>query len=663
MLKFSVTIFLVISTFWSYSQDIRLVASKSPIGVELKWFNSELISNEGVNLYYNNGDGQWHKINTQPIKKGNYIPNTKEISEDDELSKHLELVKSNKRLEGFALLLATMKSIKSTPFAKYLGMYYLYENVLINENWAFKVATLKNGKEHLESIIKLSDFENKIEVQNVSFEQKSKKVKFKWDPNIDKTFAYNIYRSNSPDSIGELITKEPIILSKVKNQKGIEEYPEWFYEDRLVKEKVSYYYSFVGIDFFYHQQQLSNPLLVRIKDETIPTAPKLLEKTETNVGFHLKWELSHLDEDVIVFNAFITSKNDTVFHQIENLEIEKEAREVDLILTEYGTYSVKIATKDDEGNFGFSNELILDYLDKLPPITPQNIRIVSDSNNLKLIWDKNEEIDLRGYRVYRGIDGVKGSMSLQNSTPFIKNEYIDLLPKNSKNHFTYALIAIDSNWNESELSNLVSEKLIDVVPPKSPFIKQIDIQPEGVLVIWIKNTEIDFKNYEIYRECISDSNKLLEKINLTELTNDVNSFFDRTLQKGKEYEYSLVAIDSIGNKSKPSNRYKVFIPIKKKEENLSCKIKQLKFSKSTRSVKIFWESNPYKDSVNYIVFRKENDGSFKPICELNSFTRYVDRNIENGKKYIYEVRCYYSEGKIAKSDQKEIEVQFKKEKE
>jgi hypothetical protein len=253
-------------------------------------------------------------------------------------------------------------------------------------------------------------------------------------------------------------------------------------------------------------------------------------------------------------------------------------------------------------------------------------------------------------------------MALQNATPFTANEYVDLLPKNAKNSFTYCVMALDSVLNESELSALISEKLIDVVPPKAPFIKSVEITEKGAQLIWVKNTETDLYKYEVFRKNVSDSSKTFEKVNLTLIDRTTDAFLDRSFQEGKVYEYIVYAFDSLENKSQASNVYKALKVVKPKDLTFECQLKQPKFSKAANSVKLSWDIKPYYDEVKYVVFRKEGESAFVPMNSVGTNNRFTDAKIEKGKRYVYEIRCYYEDGKIIKSEQVEIEIKENKRK-
>jgi len=639
------------------AQSIKMVAKSNGNSIELKWFSNTLLAKEGVNLY-RQSNGVWTKVNATPILKGNYTPSAAEFQADKDLKDNLQLLKATKPLESFGLLFASMQSVKSTPFARAAGLYFS-EN-MPSGTTGYKVALIAQGKEVAFSEYIFSERDAEVpQLSAITFDQRFKKVNFTWKVEEDKFYAVNVYRSSSPDSIGKLVTLEPIIPSKVKNEAGVQGYPEWLFEDRLVAEKSTYYYRLVGLDFFNQETKFSEPIAIRIKDETVPLSPVLKTKDEEKTGFRIHWEHLEKSDDQTGYEIFLTDKNDSIFHSASAL-IGINETSFFVELEKVGTYSVKVASKDAEGNFGYSNEMVLDFLDKTPPAQPVNVQLNTDSTLIQVTWSRNLESDLLGYKIYRGINGEAKSMALQTSTPFAENKYEDRLPKNSKNSFSYSVVAVDSSLNESPVSIIASKRLVDVVPPKAPFIKNIESQEKGVLISWSKNTEIDLLKYEIYRKNSSDSLANFEQLNLSLLDRNSAAFLDRNFQKGKEFVYVMYALDSAGNKSKVSNEFKYFIPKDKEEIKVVCRFKEPKVIKATGAVKLTWETKPYSETAMFMVFRKTQGGAFLPLSTLLEEGKYTDQTVQKNETYAYEIRCYFPDGSFVKSEQKEISIRNKK---
>jgi uncharacterized protein len=656
MLRTSIFIFGLMICFGLKAQSIKLVARTDGNSVQLKWFTDKLLADEGVNLYRRSENGSWTKINSLPIRKGEYTPSASEFQSDPDLKKYMDLLRTTKPLESFGLLLATLQAVKSTPYARAAGLYYSEQKQ--SGVTGYKVALIVRGQEAAFAEYNFNEQAENEKLSGIEFEQKFKKVQFKWTVEENKFYAVNVYRSSSRDSLGVLVNKEPIIPSKVKDESGKSDYPKWFMEDRLVREKSTYYYSLVGIDFFNKEQERSEPIEIRIKDETAPIPPVLKSKAEKPNGFMLHWEHFEKSDDQAGYEIHLTHKNDSLFYPLSTLIASTQ----DSFLVElkaFGTYSVMVASKDVEGNLGFSNEMVLDYLDKIPPAKPVNVRLDTDSTVIRITWDNNAEADLLGYKIYRGINGDVKSMTLQNAAPFSQNVYVDRLPKNARNSFSYSVMAVDSSLNESPLSDIASKKLQDVVPPKAPFIKNIEAHEKAVLISWSKNTEADLLKYEVYRKNLSDSLSGFQQLNLTVLDRNASAFIDRNFQRGEEYIYVMYALDSVGNRSLMSNQFKYFMPKEKEVQNISCRLKEPKIVKATGAVKLGWEIKPYDESVKYMVFRKIQGGSFLPLSGLLEDTRYSDQTAVKDQVYIYEIRCYLSDGKVVKSEPKEIVIRNK----
>ncbi len=96
-------------------------------------------------------------------------------------------------------------------------------------------------------------------------------------------------------------------------------------------------------------------------------------------------------------------------------------------------------SSDDDG---YITEVV-DY----PPDAPQNVYSVTGDGEIILVWDNNNESDLRGYAVYVGYE-EEGYYNYIGGT--ILNYYIFSIENGQTRYF--AVAALDEYGNESELS-------------------------------------------------------------------------------------------------------------------------------------------------------------------------------------------------------------------
>lgn len=86
--------------------------------------------------------------------------------------------------------------------------------------------------------------------------------------------------------------------------------------------------------------------------------------------------------------------------------------------------------------------------DVIPPSEPDGVYSITGDSEVQLYWHGNDEVDLAGYRVYRGssIDGPFGLRATVYTTG-----YSDLTATNGTTYY-YRVSAFDNSGNESPLS-------------------------------------------------------------------------------------------------------------------------------------------------------------------------------------------------------------------
>ena len=84
--------------------------------------------------------------------------------------------------------------------------------------------------------------------------------------------------------------------------------------------------------------------------------------------------------------------------------------------------------------------------DKFPPTVPKGLRVIAGIGSLELAWDPNADADLKGYKLYRSVDGgafeaAAGLLEL----PSFSDRKIE-----PGKRYAYAVAAVDLTGNESD---------------------------------------------------------------------------------------------------------------------------------------------------------------------------------------------------------------------
>ncbi|HEX2868871.1 MAG TPA: fibronectin type III domain-containing protein [Ignavibacteriales bacterium] len=187
----------------------------------------------------------------------------------------------------------------------------------------------------------------------------------------------------------------------------------------------------------------------------------------------------------------------------------------------------------------------------LPPAVPSGLMVVAAHDGSVLIdWRPNQEANLLGYNVYRG---VNDSLSLKKIL-FTTDSYFldDSLSYDST--YYYRVSALDEQGKESEPAYFVKATPVNLNAPKAPSSPEINarnyMDSLSVSLKWQPNTEGDILNYEVYRSGTSGFSPSKDNLVGTALG---PSFLDKTgLKPYVNYYYRITAVDKGGLKSTPA---------------------------------------------------------------------------------------------------------------
>lgn len=658
-------IFIINFCFIGEAQDKFVLTSinKSNVNqVKIKWYSKAFIYPEGINIYKKeSAEIIWTKLNTSPIKKDGYKPNAEELKQDKELKDYIQLINSISKLEGVPMLGAYVKSFKSEAFSKYLGIEYIDNTSAPGITVQYKVCVLNNGIETELGISNPTITGAPTEIlppKNIDIAAKNKKAVIKWLPETSRYYGVNIYRMfDSTGSDRIKINKDPIIVSKTKNKSGNYDYPEQFFIEEKLKEDTVYYFSFKVLDFFGEESEYSIPLKVFIKDLNAPLPPTFTGKQIKQKSVTLKWHKTDFEKDFTGYNIYKAHRSEKNYTRVNTKLLTQADSSFTDNVNKYGPYRYVIASIDRSGNEGVTNEIAIETIDEEPPHAPKGLTIIADTGKIVLSWQKNAEMDLWGYMVFQTINKNTSNDSyvLITPEPLRTNQFKQELAKNSKNKFLYKVLAIDSSYNKSTLSEFAVITLPDVVAPSEPFINNCYLDDKKNIVIeFFKNTELDLKGYDFYRIYKQGDAEITEKVNSKIIDNASSSFIDREFSDFGSLKYYMTATDSTNNVSKKSNIVK--LNIRKGEDIVKHEIKSFdtKPIKDTDSWKLKWDINKEED-VFYVVYTKyEGDENFEPQTENLTETKYV-LNLKSSAKVFVQVRAYTTKGLAAKSEIKLLE--------
>ncbi|MGC2488645.1 MAG: hypothetical protein WA412_08220, partial [Candidatus Sulfotelmatobacter sp.] len=142
------------------------------------------------------------------------------------------------------------------------------------------------------------------------------------------------------------------------------------------------------------------------------------------------------------------------------------------------------------------------------------------------------------YRIFRAV-GEAAPERLDEST---RPEFVDDTTEYGKT-YKYLVQGITDDLHGSEVSDPVEITPVDKFPPAVPGALTAILGVNTVELAWTRNTEKDFKGYNVYRS--TDGGpfvKIAEGV-------PTPSFSDSNIEAGKKYRYGVSAVDLSGNES------------------------------------------------------------------------------------------------------------------
>jgi rhamnogalacturonan endolyase len=178
-----------------------------------------------------------------------------------------------------------------------------------------------------------------------------------------------------------------------------------------------------------------------------------------------------------------------------------------------------------------------------PPAKPLNIRTTVWDDTVKIEWDANSDLDLAGYRIYRGKNADSLSLLIDVGTA---TSYLDTDVTNDSTYY-YAVVAYDSDNNESVFSDIV--KATPTIRPETPGGISYRFDSNSIMLIWDTQDFENISKVNIYR---SETEDMVFEL-ITALNKSLNTYIDEKLTTGKTYYYRLSVTDTNDVESFPTN--------------------------------------------------------------------------------------------------------------
>ncbi len=280
------------------------------------------------------------------------------------------------------------------------------------------------------------------------------------------------------------------------------------------------------------------------------------------------------------------------------------------------SYTYSVVSLDKKGKT--KNSSNADSITRLSK--PEFKKYTNTASGIKLYWTKSE--GATSYRIYRRTNSSKKWKQVGK----IAAGTLSFTDKkvSPENNYTYII----KGYTSDSVSCTSSRMKADFT--KSPEIKKITSNKKSIRIYWQKDPKA--VSYEIYRTDPDQKKlKLYKKVKASTL-----KFTDENVTLNKKYGYAVRTVNQSGKKSALTSP--VYCLFMKAPKITSAQ-------NASNGVKLTWTKSPSAHSYN--VYRRSADSdTWKKVANTKSLTA-TDKDVINGKKYIYTVRAVYNKTQSA----------------
>jgi fibronectin type 3 domain-containing protein len=660
-------------TFAQQGDSLGVMAQVGTTSVMLKWLPSSydlwmLGSRLGYNIQRTEvqlKDGKWKTVstvalNTEAIKPWSDERIAKEAETNPDFNNAKVLTAGRVFQDNLPAKPSSAGGAEVQMQKDYLHVMSLLANLLKNKSSEamglfYEDKTVQPGKIYLYQVL-LNSSKQQVEASAVAnmtaptqqpnilgfdFKVINKSVELYWlQPKYSGYFAYDVYRSASKGGEYKKVNKDPYIgelgiTLDEKRMKYIDSFPEM---------NKTYYYKIKAVNGFEKSSAFSE--VVTVKAVTFLQFAPMITKASSkdNLRIDLEWEVTAVDkENIMSFSVWTAKTQNDVMKKLNDKPLSpKIYTYTDARLNKPTFNYYKVCA------YGFTGDSTCSILkdgflvDSFPPAKPITVSGICDTNGVvTLIWKKNKEEDIYGYRIFRTFYKHKEPKRITDST-YKDTMYIDKVDVRAGwRKIYYAIVAIDEVFNASLQSTYIEVLLPDNVPPMNAVFKDFKTNYSGITLMWQPSTSEDVKYQYLYKK---SEFEFQWNPFLTLSGDDLkrSSIRDTTTQTDVWYEYKLVAEDSSGLRSPEEQILRVQQP----EKDPFPRVVNVKAiaSRPNKMIKLTWDFN--KQADGFKIMRSQNG---KPV-ETYEFVKgskreFYDTWLTTNTEYSYAIIAELPDGR------------------
>ncbi|WP_437395122.1 fibronectin type III domain-containing protein [Flagellimonas lutimaris] len=312
----------------------------------------------------------------------------------------------------------------------------------------------------------------------------------------------------------------------------------------------------------------------------------------------------------------------------------------------------KVRAHGIAGDHQDSSPAMIQPVDSIPPDKPVGLQGKVDTLGVvRLSWDPNTEMDLKGYTVLRADRDNQEFTRLTRKEMSETNFQDSINIKNFASKVYYRIIASDLRYNESQPSDTLVLQRPSRVPPTSPVFTEYELLDDTILLKWTRSSSDKLVKQIIYRKDPRSDNGLWENVYETEDVS-ITAFKDVKTEPNTTYSYTITAMNTAGLESKPSPVVSVATP----QVLLKPKIKGFyaQVDRESKNITLTWRYNQPK-VLEIHLYKKENESNYSIYKTFKPSTgQFVDTKLIPNSNYGYGIKAVFTDGSTSQWEELDI---------
>ncbi len=290
-------------------------------------------------------------------------------------------------------------------------------------------------------------------------------------------------------------------------------------------------------------------------DKSVPQAPIEIGATEQPKGIKVYWK----SDEPFAKGFYVYRRDNTTvpFVLISPLIASGQSfysfSDTSQQLQAGGVYQYIIRTISDNNQLSKSSDTVSANPGIIKVLNiPTNLRYRENNGIVTILWDdmRNWESNLMGYKVFRKTDNGAFVRMANDSLKSERNFFEDS-NLTSGTSYVYGIKAFDNSGSESEMATIsfTSASELSAGPPAGISVSQ---SKDNVYITWGQISG-NIAAVKIYKSEVGQQPRLIATIN------DVDSYTDKNVFKGKLYFYQLSSVSKSNKEGAQSEKFSIRI--------------------------------------------------------------------------------------------------------